>query len=74
MQFRIGQLNYQYSYARAVGLDWIRLRDYGDGRRRVIATETRGRPWPREREGPTSEAQWEGCAEGEGSRGDNSPL
>ena len=31
-----------------------------------VAFKTRGRPWPREREGPTSVAQWEGWSEAEG--------
>ena len=28
--------------------------------RQAVSSGARGRPWPREREGPTSEAQWEG--------------
>ena len=32
----------------------LRLRVLG------VSTEARGRPWPREREGPASEAKWEG--------------
>ena len=35
----------------------------------VVPLQTRGRPWPREREGPTSAAQWEGWSGAEGRQG-----
>ncbi len=48
----------------AEGRAWVGRRYWA-----VVPLRTRGRPWPREREGPTSAAQWEGWSVAEGRQG-----